>query len=276
MKIAVLSGKGGTGKTTIAASLAYCIDGCQYMDCDVEEPNGYIFMNPELCKPVPVDTDVPKVIKERCNGCGECARVCQFNAIACVKKEVVVFTEICHGCTACIIACPNKALYPDKRQIGVVEFNSDHTFIQGKLDIGEPIAVPVIKKLKSYIQDKKNVILDCPPGASCTVVEAVEDVDFGILVAEPTPFGLHDFKIAVALMKKLGLPFGTVINKAVNEIDIIDKYCREENIEFLMRIPYSTKTATLYSNGILKVNRDEFEKKRFEEIFEKIVEFKNR
>lgn len=270
MKIGILSGKGGTGKTTVSTSLAILLPSCQYIDCDVEEPNGAIFLKPELKEKSPVRVLVPEIETTECNFCGLCAKVCQFNAIAVVKDNVLVFPEICHHCGACAIACPNDAIKEVERTIGVVEANENGTFLQGKLDVGEPISIPILNELKKRIKGDTFVILDCPPGASCTVVTAIEGCDYCVLITEPTPFGLHDIKIAVQLVRKMGIPFGVVLNKASDDNRSIHDFCQNEGIEILMEIPFSKEIAEGYSKGILPVENNEMWKEKFTKLYEKI------
>ena len=270
MKIAVLSGKGGTGKTTVATSLAASLPSSQYIDCDVEEPNGAIFLKPEIEESSPVKVLVPEAEMTKCNACGNCAKACQFNAIAVVKDEVLVFPEICHHCGACVIACPNGAIREVERVIGVLEANEDDTFLQGKLNIGEPISIPILKELKKRIKKDLPVIIDCSPGASCTVVESIEGSDFCLLVTEATPFGLHDLKIAVQLVRKMGIPFSIVLNKASDNSKLIHDFCQSEGIELLMEIPFSQEIAEGYSKGILPVQNNSMWKEKFIELYEKI------
>ncbi len=272
MKIAVLSGKGGTGKTTVSASLSATIKPSQYVDCDVEEPNGYIFLKPDIKHSIPVNVEIPCVDESICTSCGACAKACQFHALAVIKNKVILFPEICHHCGACYIACKPGAMTASERTIGVIEMNDDQTFAQGKLNIGEPVAVPVIKKLKEYLRTDIPVILDCSPGASCTVVQSLEGCDFCLLVTEPTPFGLHDLKIAVSLVKKLGFPFGIVINKALENNSLIQDYCKEEGIEILLKIPYLKEIAKNYSGGTLPVQNNKEWAARFIELYDKIKE----
>jgi MinD superfamily P-loop ATPase len=273
MRIAVLSGKGGTGKTTVSASLAVSNMPCQYIDCDVEEPNGYIFLKPQIKSTLPVHVLVPKILEEKCNGCGICGKTCQFNAIAVVKKKVLLFPEICHHCGACALACPENAIQEVEREIGIIEMNEDETFLHGKLNVGEPISIPIISKLKNKMKsDSMPVILDCPPGASCSVVEAISDCDYCILVTEPTPFGLHDFKIAVKLVRKMGMPLGAVLNKAYESDTIIHDYCKDEGIEILLEVPFSEKIAKAYSKGVLPAQDDILWKEEFSNLFKRIKE----
>ena len=270
MKIAVLSGKGGTGKTTVSASLAATLPSCQYIDCDVEEPNGGIFLKPELTKSSPVKVPVPNVDMSKCNACGYCAKACQFNAIAVVKGKVLLFPEICHHCGACVIACPNDAIKEVERVIGVVEANEDDTFLQGRLNVGEPVSIPILRELKKRIKEDATVIIDCSPGASCTVVQSIEGCDYCVLVTEPTPFGLHDLKITFELVKKMGLTFGVVLNKASDSSRLIHEFCEKQGIELLMEIPFSQEIAQSYSRGILPVQNNNSWKEKFEKLYKKI------
>lgn len=270
MKIAVLSGKGGTGKTTVSASLAAAIGQSQYIDCDVEEPNGALFLNPRIEGTMPVNVRIPKAKDYICDGCGDCAKACMFNAIAVVKRKMIVFPELCHHCGACGIACAKNAIYEVPRQTGVIEYSDNDMFLQGKLNIGEFIAIPVINKLKQMMRSDIPVILDCAPGASCAVVKTISSTDFCILVTEPTPFGLHDLKIAVALVKKMGINYGVVINKAMDSDKSIQQYCMQHNISVLMEIPYARSIAENYSRGILPVHTDETYKEMFIKMYDSI------
>lgn len=271
MRIAVLSGKGGTGKTTVSASFAASLPSCQYIDCDVEEPNGAIFLSPDIKKSEPVKVLVPEADMSKCNACGQCAEACQFNAIAAVRGQVLVFPEICHHCGACVIACPNDAIKEVERTIGVIESDNDESFLQGKLNVGEPISIPVLRELKQCINNNSTaVILDCSPGASCAVVECIEGCDYCILVTEPTPFGLHDLKIAVELVRKMNLPFGVVLNKASDNSNLIHEFCDDQGIDLLMEIPFSQEIAQSYSKGILPVENNSDWQKKFKTLYKRI------
>jgi MinD superfamily P-loop ATPase len=269
MKIAVLSGKGGTGKTTVSASLAYSIENSQYIDCDVEEPNGAIFLKPELRETYEVNVPVPEVDASLCNGCGKCARTCQFHALAVIKDKVLVFSEICHHCGACLIACPKEAIHETGRIIGMVEANESGTFLHGRLNIGEPVGIPIIHELKKRMRDDLTVILDSPPGASCSVMKSVHGCDYSILVTEPTPFGLHDLKIAAELIKKMEIPYGVIINKATADEKMIHQFCAENGIDVLLEIPFSREIAENYSKGVLPAEATPDWKARFAEVARK-------
>jgi MinD superfamily P-loop ATPase len=255
MIISVASGKGGTGKTLVATSLALSlIDNykVQLLDCDVEEPNANILMHLALNQSQPVYIPVPKVDETKCTYCGKCAQICAYNAIAVVKDKVLVFPELCHGCGACSYLCPESAITEEGRGVGVVERGNSGNLelIQGKLAIGEAMAPPVIREVKGYSDPADIVIIDVPPGTSCPVVEAVEGSDFCLLVTEPTPFGLNDLSLAVEVVRRLGIPCGVVINRVGIGGEEVEKYCHREGIPILVRIPLDRKIAMLYSNGI--------------------------
>jgi MinD superfamily P-loop ATPase len=270
MKIAVLSGKGGTGKTTVAASLASVVEGAVYADCDVEEPNGFLFLKPDLTESSEVDVLVPEVDAQACTFCGACARICQFNAIAVTPKRVLVFPELCHHCGAYLLVCKPGAITEVERRIGAIESDQDHRFIQGRLDIGEPVGVPIIAKIKQQLHPDRTTILDCSPGASCAVVRSLEGCDYAVLVTEPTPFGLHDLKIAVELVRKMAIPAGIVINKADPENSLIEDFCQNTGIPVLMKIPFSRAIAEHYSHGLLPVSMGPEWVSRFQALYGRI------
>lgn len=253
MIISVASGKGGTGKTLVSTSLALSLkNGVQLLDCDVEEPNASIFLKPKIERKEHVYLPKPIVEPTHCTACGKCAEVCQFNAIAVVKKKVLIFHELCHSCGACSLACPQKAIFEVDSEKGILEkgYSGNIEFWQGILKIGEPSATPLIKALKRKIDVQKIVIMDSSPGTSCPMVETVKNSDFTILVTEPTPFGLNDLILAVEVVNKLKIPFGVVINRCDIGDDKVELYCRENKIPILMRIPFDRKIAELYSKGI--------------------------
>ncbi|HIC90372.1 MAG TPA: (4Fe-4S)-binding protein [Anaerolineae bacterium] len=260
MIIVIASGKGGTGKTTIATSLALALDGAelngthdiQLVDCDVEEPNAALFLKPVLDRRQDVGILIPEVDKSKCTYCGICAQVCQFSAIAVLGRKVLVFPELCHGCGSCTLNCPENAIREVPKVMGVLE--SGHAgriaFAHGIMNIGEPMAVPIIRQLKKWILPDHTVIVDAPPGASCPVVESIREADFLLLVTEPTPFGLHDLKAALHLARELQVPTAVVVNRADVGDDRVDRFCKENRIPILMRIPLDRRIAEAYSRGV--------------------------
>ena len=252
MIISVASGKGGTGKTSVAVNLALSVGKIKLLDCDVEEPNAYLLLHPEIDRKEPVYTSIPKVDRELCNTCGECAKFCQFNAIFAASESVLVFPELCHSCGGCAMVCPRKAITWEKHKIGTLNFGATDgvALVYGELEVSKPLAVPVIKAVKKQIKEGENVILDSPPGTSCPFVETVRGSDFCLLVTEPTPFGLHDLKIAVEVLRKVGVPFGVVVNRAGIGDKKLHAYCREESIRMMLEIPYQRRIAELYSKGV--------------------------
>ena len=253
MKIAIASGKGGTGKTTVAINLALALEGepIQVIDCDVEEPNAHLFLHPTFTEQKSVDILIPEVDEDKCSFCGTCAEVCEFHAIAVLGKKVLIFPELCHGCGSCTTNCPEHAIHEVPRPMGTLERGTagNIQFAQGRMDVGEAMAVPVIHQLKKWILPDHTVIIDSPPGASCPVVEALRGADFVLLVTEPTPFGFHDFKLAWEAFKPLNKPMGAVINRADLGDTAVLEFCKANNIPVWAEIPYSREIAEAYSRG---------------------------
>jgi MinD superfamily P-loop ATPase len=256
MIIAVASGKGGTGKTFVSAHLARIISGgATLLDCDVEEPNDHIFIPAKHTVAKVVSVEVPEVDSSLCDGCGECARVCEFNAIAMVANTPMIFDELCHACGGCLLFCPKKAMHGKEHRIGELETGEWEgiTLVQGQLDVGVALAVPLIREVKRQIPpDKDHIsIVDCPPGTSCPMVWSVSGCDVVVLVTEPTPFGLHDLTLAVDTLREVDIPFGVVINKDGIGDDRVLDYCRQQEIPVLARIPHDRRIATAYARGKL-------------------------
>ena len=252
MIVSVASGKGGTGKTSVAVNMALSVGNVQLLDCDVEEPNVHMLLHPEVNKKETVYASIPKVDRQLCNACGECTKFCQFNAIFVTSNKILVFPELCHSCGGCALVCKRDAINWEKHKIGTLHFGTGDglSLVYGELEVSKPLAVPVIKAVKKQIKKGENVILDSPPGTSCPFVETVSGSDFCVLVTEPTPFGLHDLKIAVEVLRKMGVPFGTVVNRAGIGDKKVYEYCRKENIRIMLEIPYQRRIAELYSKGI--------------------------
>lgn len=254
MRIAVASGKGGAGKTTVAVSLALTAPGpVRLLDCDVEEPNAHIFTAPVLSGSRRLTVPVPQVDPARCDGCGECSAACAFNALACMGGPPLVFPELCHGCGACTQVCPREAIAEAERGVGVVEWGTlpgGAGFGQGRLDLGEAKAPPVIDAVRSLALDDETTILDCPPGTACPFVAAVRGADVVVLVTEPTPFGLSDLRMAAEAALALGVPAGVVVNRAGAGDDRVERFCGEERLPILARIPDDRRVAAAYARGI--------------------------
>jgi MinD superfamily P-loop ATPase len=277
MIITVASGKGGTGKTLVATSLALALKkkyAVQLLDCDVEEPDDHIFMKPVITRSEAVSIPVPVIDEARCTRCGRCAEVCVYNAIAVLGEHVLTFPQLCHGCGACSYLCPERAIVEKDRVTGLVESGlaDGAAFVQGKLTVGEAMAPPVIRKVKAQAAASGIVIIDAPPGTSCPVVEAVKDSDFCLLVTEPTPFGLNDLKLAVEMVKTLAIPCGVVINRTGTSDGGVENYCHEENLPVLLTIPLDMEIARLYSRGVTLVEGRPEWREKFTELFGNILE----
>ena len=261
MKIAVASGKGGTGKTTIATNLA-CIGASlgrkvQYLDCDVEEPNGHIFLKPNIEKTQAVTVEVPEVDSNKCTGCGKCSKICQYSAIVHLKdNNVLTFEQLCHSCGGCLRVCPADAIKPKLLNIGDIEFGKAGKidFVHGRLRIGYVRTVSLIKEVKRHIKQGSLAIIDVPPGTSCPVVEAVKKADFVLLVTEPTPFGLNDLKLAIGLVREMDLPFAVIVNRHGIGNDKVEKFCKAESIEIALKLPDDRRIAQAYSTGQMVID----------------------
>lgn len=271
MRIAVLSGKGGTGKTLVSVNLAAAAKSSTYIDCDVEEPNGHLFFKPEYVQEEEISVKTPKVNNELCNGCRKCIDFCKFNALAYIKNKLIVFDEVCHSCGGCIMLCPEKALTEKEKVIGKVQKGtSDQVSIYtGILNTGEASGIPIIKKLLAENKQEvdKQTFIDCPPGSACIVMESIKDADYCILVAEPTLFGVHNLNMVYELVKLFNRPFGVVLNKCLKEKNPAEKFCLEKNIKILSRIPFDTNLGTLNSNAEIAVNRNE----KYRELFSSLI-----
>jgi len=272
MIISIASGKGGTGKTTIATNLALSLKNVIFLDCDVEEPNAHLFLKPDIREMESVRTPVPKVEMEKCNLCGKCAEICQFKAIMVIGETVLTFHELCHGCGGCIRVCPEGAIKEVEKEIGIIEkgYKNGIEFIHGRLKIGEAMSPPLIRKVRRYENKEKITIIDAPPGTSCPVIASIKGADFVILVTEPTPFGLYDLKLAVGAVKMLGIPYGLVINRADIGDDRVIKYAKEEDIPILMEIPFDKRIAEAYSKGIPIIEEMSEWKEKFLGLYKKI------
>jgi len=299
MVIAVASGKGGTGKTTVAVSLALSlamdergeagtvVGGCAhpihplFLDCDVEEPNAGLFFRPDIQERRDAGVMIPRVDVDSCIYCGRCAEVCQYHAIAVVGEKVLVFPELCHGCGSCSLNCPTEAIDEVLHVIGVVErgWAGPVEFAQGTMNVGEPMAVPIIRQLKQWVipsepaksghvSGDRPIILDAPPGTACPVVETMRGAEFVLMVTEPTPFGLHDLRLAVEVARdELGLPVAVVVNRDGVGDQGVDEYCAAEDIPILMRIPLDRRVAEGYSEGQTLVETLPEYRERFRDLY---------
>lgn len=260
MRIVVASGKGGTGKTTVATNLAHVasLDGrtVAYIDCDVEAPNGHLFLKPDWSVRRPVTRPVPRVDEAKCTHCGRCHEACQFSAIVPLGVTVLVYAELCHGCGGCVLACGNGAISEVPREIGVLEmgWSAGVQFTQGLLNVGEAMSTPLIRQVKVAPPRTDFTVIDAPPGTSCPVIESVRGADYVLLVTEPTPFGLNDLKLAVEMVRVLGLPLGVVVNRADAGTPLVAEYCRDEHIPILAEIPDDRRIAEAYSRGELALS----------------------
>ncbi len=276
MMVAVLSGKGGTGKTLVSVNLAAVAEKSIYIDCDVEEPNGHLFFKPENVKEEEVSVKIPVVDEGLCNGCRRCVDFCQFNALSYVKDKLIIFEDICHSCGGCVLLCPEKALTEKDKVIGKIQKGiSDNVYVNtGILNTGEISGVPIISKL---LDDNKGVsdvpiFIDCPPGRACVVMDSIKDADYCILVAEPTLFGVHNLNMVYELVQVFKKPFGVVLNKCLEGENPAEKFCLERDIKILGRIPFDNELGVLNSNAKIVVRESEKYRKMFSSLLETVTE----
>jgi MinD superfamily P-loop ATPase len=271
--ISIASGKGGTGKTTVATNLAVSIgSNVQLLDCDVEEPNSHLFIRPVFQHTETITTPVPEVDESKCTLCGKCADICQFKAIIVIGNMVLPFENLCHSCGGCIKVCPEGAIKEKGRVLGIIEkgWRNGLELINGTLRVGEAMSLPLIRKVRAFSKQVGVTIIDAPPGTSCPVIASMKDVDFVLLVTEPTPFGLHDLKLAVGAVRILGIPCGLVINRSDMGDDQVRTYAGQESIPIMMEIPFDRGIAEAYSRGELIVERMPEWRERFIELYRRI------
>lgn len=284
MNIAVLSGKGGTGKTLLSVNMAATSKSATYIDCDVEEPNGYLFFKPEEIVEENVSVKIPEVNKELCSGCRKCVDFCKFNALAFIKKAPIVFGDICHSCGGCSLLCPENAITEKDKVIGKIEKGKSQgiDIYTGILNTGEVSGVPIIDKLleenrksssngevsNNIEGNEKLSIIDCPPGSACIVMESIKDADFCVLVAEPTAFGAHNLEMVYELVSLFGKPFGVVLNKCLDGENPSEEFCKEKGIKILGRVPFEKELGELNSNAKIAARESE----RYNKLFKNILE----
>lgn len=275
MVISIASGKGGTGKTTIAANLAWVASTTgpvTFLDCDVEEPDAHFYLKPvwtgeeEVCVPAPV------IDSTRCDGCGKCAEFCRFNALAAIRGGVLVFEELCHGCGGCALACASNCITYVDRRVGIVREGSRGSvcLFQGVLDIGEPFAVPVLRKVREHQAEQQLTVIDSPPGTSCPMVNSIRGSDYCILVTEPSPFGRHDLDLAHRTATGLAVPHGVIINRSWSCDAVIEDYCNREGLDIIGRIPYSRALAEACSRGELQTETHGDSSRQYTRILEEV------
>jgi len=275
MKIAVLSGKGGTGKTLISVNLAAAAKTSIYIDCDIEEPNGHLFFKPEILAEHSVSVKVPQADPELCIGCRKCVDFCRYNALAYVKDNLIVFDDICHSCGGCSLVCPEKALTEKEKVIGKVQkgISGNVDTYTGIMNIGEASGIPIIKKLlfDKKSETSKHIIIDCPPGSACIVMESIKDADYCILVAEPTLFGVHNLNMVYELVKIFNKPFGVVLNKCLDDENPAENFCVENNIKILTKIPFNIDLGKLNSQAEIAVRKSEKYREFFSSLLNRVI-----
>ncbi|MFU0832383.1 MAG: ATP-binding protein [Oscillospiraceae bacterium] len=272
MRIAVLSGKGGTGKTFVSVNLACAAEQAVYVDCDVEEPNGHLFLKPKVTQKQSVTVTVPEADMSKCNGCRKCVDFCKYNALALLKDQLIIFDEVCHSCGGCILFCPEKALLRKEREIGTIEVGVSENVdvLSGRLNTGEVSGVPVIRGLMEKLPEQNLTVIDCPPGSACTVMESIQKADFCILVAEPTLFGAHNLAMVYQLVKFFSKPCGAVLNKCLSDKNPSKTFCRENNINILAEIPYDVRLGRMNSLGLVAARENEAYRTLFRSLLHKV------
>lgn len=271
MKIAVLSGKGGTGKTLVSVNMAAAVKKSTYIDCDVEEPNGHLFFKPEKIQAEEILVKIPLVDEKLCKGCRKCVEFCKYNALAHINKQLIIFDEVCHSCGGCISFCPEKALTAREKFIGEVQkgVSEDVTVITGILNTGIASGIPIIKRLLSYTKEVEGfTFIDCPPGSACIVMESIKNADYCILVAEPTLFGAHNLAMVYKLVKLFNKPHGVVLNKCLEGSNPSEEFCLENGIKILDKIPFDNNLGKLNSNALIAVR----EAKKYRDLFARLLQ----
>ncbi|HCX61984.1 MAG TPA: ATPase [Clostridiales bacterium] len=275
MKIALLSGKGGTGKTLLSVNLAATSADSYYIDCDVEEPNGHLFFKPESIETETVSVRIPEINQSLCNGCRKCVDFCRFNALAYIKNKIILFDEICHSCGGCSIVCPTKAIIEKDRAIGKIQsgISEEVHVITGILNTGEESGVNIIKSmLNKRICDRKPVFIDCPPGSSCSLMESIKDADYCILIAEPTAFGAHNLNMIYKLVNLYKKPFSVIINKSIEGANPSEAFCKKNNIKIIEKIPFDIGLGKINSDGLVAVRENSKSRDYFNDLLGKIMQ----
>lgn len=272
MKIAVLSGKGGTGKTLVSVNLAAAAEQSIYIDCDVEEPNGHLFFKPDITEEEVVTINMPVADEILCSGCRKCVEFCKFNALAYIKKKIYVFEEVCHSCRGCVLLCPEKAMSEKEKMIGKIQKGvSGHVKVNtGILNTGEASGIPIIKKLiaESKTTEESLIFIDCPPGSACIVMESIKNSDYCVLVAEPTLFGVHNLSMVYELVRLFNKPYGAVLNKCMDGENPAEFFCKENGIKILGRISFDHELGSLNSNAQIAVR----ESKKYHDLFNSLLQ----
>ncbi len=270
MKIAILSGKGGTGKTLVSVNLAAIAEKAAYVDCDVEEPNGHLFFKPKYTETNKVTVPIPEIKEALCNGCRVCVDFCQFNALAFIKNKPLLFPTICHSCGGCVKLCPTNAISEKEKEVGVIRkgISGNVTVMSGMMKTGEASGIPIVSELLHWVKEENVLtVLDCPPGSACMVMESIKDADYCVLVAEPTIFGTHNLNMVYELVKLFNKPFGAVLNKCVEGENPSEMFCQEHEIPILLKIPFDHKLGELNSNGQIVAH----ELPEYQELFRKLL-----